>query len=70
MLLEKAEELHERLGSTMPCKFSNGGLVHFKIKHMVRLDVSGEKESADLEAAQEYHEVFSKLAIDFSAESL
>ncbi|KAG8175469.1 hypothetical protein JTE90_004161 [Oedothorax gibbosus] len=46
MLMEKGKELHLKMGIVEECKFSDGWLSRFKLRHGIRrLDISGEKRS-------------------------
>uniref|UniRef100_K7F702 HTH CENPB-type domain-containing protein n=1 Tax=Pelodiscus sinensis TaxID=13735 RepID=K7F702_PELSI len=62
MLIEKAKDFYKQMELTEPCAFSEGWLQCFKLQHGIRrLHVSGEKASADHEAAESYYESFKKL---------
>nr|XP_006114656.1 jerky protein-like [Pelodiscus sinensis]XP_006114657.1 jerky protein-like [Pelodiscus sinensis]XP_025036178.1 jerky protein-like [Pelodiscus sinensis] len=62
MLIEKAKDLYQQLAMTEPCVFSDGWLARFKMRHGIRrLDISGEKQPADPEAAKKYCVFFKKL---------
>lgn len=65
MIQEKARELHKRLKVEKENAYSNGWLTKFKIRHGIRkLDVSGEQESANVEAAESFKETLKKLIAD------
>jgi hypothetical protein len=50
---------------TEECAFSDGWLKFFKLRHGIRkLDVSGEKKSADQEATIKYCEIFEQLVME------
>ncbi|BFZ00329.1 hypothetical protein BsWGS_03368 [Bradybaena similaris] len=62
MLIEKARDFHRRLNISEQCNFSDGWLTRFKIRHGIRkLDISGEKKSADEDAADEFVEKFASI---------
>lgn len=59
MLQEKAKDFSEKLNIGKDCKFSDGWLSGFKKRHGIRkVDISGEKKSADSESADEYSAFF------------
>jgi hypothetical protein len=62
MLIEKAREFHTNLNISEHCNFSIGWLTRFKIRHGIRkLDIAGEKRSANEEAADEFVEKFAAI---------
>ena len=62
MITEKAKQFCEDLNIATKMKFSDGWLRHFKIRHGIRvLDMSGEKNLADHDAAKRYSDIFSTL---------
>lgn len=59
LLIEKARDFSQKLNIATECKFSDGWLSCFKKRHGIRkLDISGEKKSADNESADEYSAYF------------
>ena len=62
MITEKAKQFYEDLNIAAEIKFSDSWLQNFKIRHGIRvLDVSGEKNLADHDAAKGYSDIFSRL---------
>ena len=62
MLPEKARSFHQMMNITDTCAFSQGWLQGFKTRHGIRkLDIVGESESADKNAAHNYCDVFEDL---------
>lgn len=69
MVILKAKKLKADLGIETECNFSLGWLHKFKARHGIRrLEVSGERRSADTEAAERYAEVFANLIRDHGIE--
>ena len=61
-IVDKAKAFYADMQISEPCVFSDGWLRNFKLRHGIRqLDVSGESESADVEAAERYSTTFSAL---------
>ena len=61
-IIEKAKKFCEEMEIETDVKFSDGWLRNFKHRHGIRaIDVAGEKQSADEEAAAAYSELFSQL---------
>ncbi|XP_064413472.1 jerky protein homolog [Latimeria chalumnae] len=73
MLIEKAKAYHSEMEIEGDCDYSSGWLQRFKNCHGIRhLKVSGEKLSADHEAAEKYVEDFARLVTenDLTAEQI
>ena len=59
LIIEKAKKLRDDLGISKDCTFSVGWLRRFKQRHGIRkLNIHGEKLSADHEAAEAYKDTF------------
>lgn len=64
VLREKAREFHQTM-DLEECQFSDGWLRNFRKRYGIKhLKVSGEKNSADTEAAENYAEVFNKMVME------
>uniref|UniRef100_UPI00398F1AAA jerky protein homolog n=1 Tax=Pristiophorus japonicus TaxID=55135 RepID=UPI00398F1AAA len=62
MITAKAKDFKMRMNLTEECIFSEGWLTRFKHCHGIhQLDVSGDKKSADNEAAQNYSRTFTEM---------
>lgn len=62
MLIEMAKVYHDELKIEVPCEYSQGWLHRFKIRHGIKkLAISGEKLSADEDAAEKFVEEFQEL---------
>lgn len=59
MIVHQAKIFHEELEIATPCEYSSGWYNKFRIRHGLRLvKASGEKSSADVEAAESYVDDF------------
>ena len=64
ILREKAREFHQTM-DLEECQFSDGWLKNFRKRYDIKyLKVSGEKNSVDTEAAENYVEVFNKMVME------
>ncbi|XP_046386326.1 jerky protein homolog-like [Ischnura elegans] len=62
IIMEKAKYFHKELQITSPCEYTTGWLQKFKQRHGIRyLKVTGEKLSADHDAAEDYVNELAKL---------
>jgi hypothetical protein len=65
LLIQQAKKFHDDLKINKACDYSQGWLHRFKLRHGIRkLSVSGEKLSADSDAAGKFVEEFTKLISD------
>ncbi|KFM76004.1 Jerky protein-like protein, partial [Stegodyphus mimosarum] len=62
MLMAQAKIFHEEMSLNTECTYSTGWLTKFKNRHGIRqLKISGEKASADTEAAEQFADEFIEL---------
>jgi hypothetical protein len=65
MIVAKAKDFKEQMEINTECTFYFGWLSNFKNRHGIRkLDIAGEKQSADMKAAKQYSVTFEQLIKD------